>query len=49
MTEWFNAEFPGVAVTGEYGRGVSRKQATCTGPNGLLRAVWAEPLRFTSR
>ena len=23
------------------GRGVSRKQATRTGPNGLLRAVWA--------
>ena len=41
MTEWFNANFPGVAVTVEYGRGVSRKQATRTGPTGLLRAVGA--------
>ncbi len=41
MTEWFNANFPGVAVTVEYGRGVSRKQARRTGPNGLLRAVGA--------
>jgi protein MpaA len=41
MTEWFNAAFPGVAVTVEYGRGVSRKQATRTGPTGLLRAVGA--------
>jgi hypothetical protein len=42
MTEWFNANFPGVAVTVEYGRGVSRTQANRTGPNGVLRAVWAE-------
>ena len=41
MTEWFNANFPGVAVTVEYGRGLSRKQATRTGPNGLLSAIWA--------
>jgi predicted deacylase len=41
MTEWFNAGFPGVAVTVEYGRGVSRKQATRTGPTGLLRAIGA--------
>ncbi len=41
MTEWFNANFPGVAVTVEYGRGVSRKQAVRTGPTGLLRAVGA--------
>ena len=41
MTEWYNAYFPGVAVTVEYGRGVSRKQATRTGPTGLLRAVGA--------
>ena len=27
MTEWFNAHFGGVAVTVEYGRGVSQKQA----------------------
>jgi len=39
MTEWFNAIFPGVAVTVEYRAGVSRKQATRTGPNGLPRAV----------
>jgi protein MpaA len=41
MTEWFNANFPGVAVTVEYGGGVSRAQATRTGPVGLLRAVGA--------
>ena len=41
MTEWFNASFPGVAVTVEYGRGLSRKQATRTGPTGVLRAVGA--------
>jgi protein MpaA len=41
MTEWFNAGFPGVAVTVEYGRGVSRNQATRTGPTGLLKAVGA--------
>ena len=41
MTEWFNATFPGVAVTVEYGRGVSRKQATRTGPSGILRSVGA--------
>ncbi len=41
MTEWFNASFPGVAVTVEYGRGLSRKQATRTGPSGVLRAVGA--------
>ena len=41
MTEWFNAHFPGVAVTVEYGRGVSRRQARVSGPDGLLRAVGA--------
>jgi predicted deacylase len=41
MTEWFNASFPGVAVTVEYGRGVSKRQARRTGPAGLLRAVGA--------
>ncbi len=41
LTEWFNASFPGVAVTVEYGRGLSRHQATRTGPTGLLRAVGA--------
>jgi hypothetical protein len=39
MTEWFNASFPGVAVTVEYGRGLSARRATRSGPNGLLRAV----------
>jgi len=41
MTEWYNVHFRGVAVTVEYGRGVSRKQARQTGPAGLLRAVGA--------
>ena len=41
MTEWFNANFRGVAVTVEYGRGVSRRQARRSGPDGLLRAVGA--------
>ncbi len=41
MTEWFNASFGGVAVTVEYGRGVSRRQATRTGPRGVLAAVGA--------
>jgi len=41
MTEWFNANFPGVAVTVEYGRGLSKRQATRTGPTGLLKAVGA--------
>jgi protein MpaA len=41
MTEWFNHSFPGVAVTVEYGRGVSVRQATRSGPAGLLRAVGA--------
>jgi protein MpaA len=41
MTEWFNAGFRGVAVTVEYGRGLSREQATRTGPDGLLAAIGA--------
>ena len=41
MTEWFNATLPGIAVTVEYGRGLSTRQATRTGPTGLLRAVGA--------
>jgi len=41
MTEWFNATLPGVAVTVEYGRGLSKRQATRTGPTGLLRAIGA--------
>jgi len=41
MTEWFNASFPGVAVTVEYGHGLSRRQSRITGPTGLLRAVGA--------
>jgi murein peptide amidase A len=41
MTEWFNASFGGVAVTVEYGHGLSRRQARTSGPTGLLRAVGA--------
>ena len=41
MTEWFNANFRGVAVTVEYGRGVSKRQARVTGPQGLLKSVGA--------
>jgi protein MpaA len=41
MTDWFNATFPGVAVTVEYGRTVSTRQATRTGPTGVLRAIGA--------
>lgn len=41
MSEWFNVNFKGVAVTVEYGRGVSKRQARRTGPTGLLRAVYA--------
>lgn len=41
MTEWFNATFPGVAVTVEYGGHLSRRQASRTGPDGLLAAVGA--------
>jgi protein MpaA len=41
MTEWYNRYFRGVAVTVEYGHGLSRRQANTTGPTGLLRAVGA--------
>jgi protein MpaA len=41
MTEWYNVHFRGVAVTVEYGGGVSKRQARGTGPAGLLRAVGA--------
>lgn len=41
MTEWFNANFPGVAVTVEYGRRVTNRTANRVGPAGLLRAVGA--------
>jgi protein MpaA len=41
MTEWYNVHFGGVAVTVEYGGGVSKRQARSTGPAGLLRAVGA--------
>ena len=41
MTEWYNAHFKGVAVTVEYGKGVSTKVATSIGPRGVLRAVGA--------
>jgi protein MpaA len=39
MTDWFNASFPGVAVTVEYGRSLSARRANRSGPAGLLRAV----------
>ena len=42
MTEWFNAHFPGIAVTVEYGRGMSNKQVRRTGPTGLLRSIYAK-------
>ena len=38
MTDWFNASFPGVAVTVEYGHGLSARRAR-SGAAGLLRAV----------
>jgi hypothetical protein len=41
MTEWYNAHFKGVAVTVEYGKGVSKRVATGIGPRGVLRAVGA--------
>lgn len=40
MTDWFNARFPGVAITVEYGPGMTRHQLR-TGPRRLLRAVGA--------
>lgn len=41
LTDWFNASFPGVAVTVEYGGRLSTYQATRSGPTGLLNAVGA--------
>jgi hypothetical protein len=38
MTEWFNARFPGVALTVEYGRRMTVRQLR-TAPGRLLRAV----------
>jgi predicted deacylase len=40
MTEWFNAHFPGVALTVEYGHHLTRHQLR-TAPAALLRAVGA--------
>ena len=40
MTEWFNANFPGVALTVEYGRHLTHRQLR-TAPAALLRAVGA--------
>ncbi|MCZ4497605.1 MAG: murein peptide amidase [Marmoricola sp.] len=42
FTQWFNATFKGVAITVEYGKHLSRKQETVTGPNGLLSSVFAD-------
>jgi protein MpaA len=39
LTDWFNASFPGVAVTVEHGGRLSTYQATRSGPTGLLSAV----------
>lgn len=41
MTEWYNAHHAGIAVTVEYGRGLSPRQARRSGPSGVLRAVGA--------
>ncbi|MCW2752611.1 MAG: peptidase carboxypeptidase [Marmoricola sp.] len=41
MTQWFNRTFPGAALTVEYGARLSTRQATVTGPAGLLAAVGA--------
>lgn len=41
MTEWFNSTLPGAALTVEYGASMTTRQATITGPNGLLAAVGA--------
>lgn len=41
MTQWFNKKLPGAALTVEYGGTVSKRQATVTGPNGLLSSVFA--------
>jgi protein MpaA len=41
MTQWFNATFPGAAVTVEYGHHMTWRQKHRTGPRGLLRSVFA--------
>lgn len=41
MTEWFNARFPGAALTVEYGYRMSTRQVRVTGPTGILGAVGA--------
>lgn len=41
MTQWFNKRLPGAALTVEYGYSVSKRQATVTGPAGLLSSVFA--------
>jgi predicted deacylase len=41
MTQWFNRELPGAAITVEYGRHLSHRQKYRTGPRGLLRSVGA--------
>lgn len=45
MTQWFNKRLPGIALTVEYGRSVSRHQARVSGPTGLLSAVGARRVR----
>jgi protein MpaA len=41
LTQWFNATYPGRAITVEYGAHMSRRQKQVTGPRGLLRTVHA--------
>jgi hypothetical protein len=41
MTQWFNASFPGAAITVEYGHRMTHRQKYVTGPRGLLRSVRA--------
>lgn len=41
MTQWFNRNHPGAAITVEYGSRVTSYQEKVTGPTGLLSAVFA--------
>jgi murein peptide amidase A len=41
MTQWFNKQLPGRAITVEYGRQMTWRQENVTGPTGLLKSVFA--------
>ncbi len=41
MTQWYNARHRGIALTIEYGARMTTRQLTRTGPEGLLRSVFA--------